>query len=616
MIIIHNKKVIDIIDYFDKKVYNDSNKVVFIGGMKMDRITSSLISQFSTNFELQSLDDETLFEYFCNYCAATNENGLDNVEIEEFSTGQATQGIDGIAVVVNGRFVYSIDDINELIRLNRTIRVKFILVQSKTSESFNNTEMLNFFHFTKIFFSDETDVFTSDEMKNFIELKNCIFDNATRLEKNPELILYYCTVGAWQDDDNLLSTIDESRRQLSTMNLFSNIVYKTSGAEDIQNYYRKTFSELTATFKFEKKVVMYSQNEDEIGYCGVLPFSEFSKIILDDDNALKPVFEDNIRDFLGANTDVNKAIEETIANGDNNSFSQLNNGIMIVTSSSNLSGDIMTIRDYQIVNGCQTSHMLFEHRNEDGGINDLMIPIRIISTKNEDLKNRITKATNNQTAIKKEQLEALSTFQKKLEEYYKTYTEPNEKLYYERRSGQYRNSNNILKSRIITIPIQIKTVTAMFLNNPHGVSGQYGTIAKNVGNRLFKTADKSIIYYTSALSLYRVETLLKNGTIDKKYWRTRYHAMMLLRLVASNEDMPRFNARRMEPYCQNILNILNNEDLCKSYFSCIIDFIVNHTSLDIENRKTFERKDTTDYLISKIEDIKTFVDEQVDQATE
>ena len=115
----------------------------------MDRITSSLINQFSADFELQHLSDPTLFEYFCNYCAATNENGLDNIEIEEFYTGEATQGIDGIAIVVNGRFVYSIDDINELIRLNRTIRVKFILVQSKTSENFDNTQMLNFFHFAK-----------------------------------------------------------------------------------------------------------------------------------------------------------------------------------------------------------------------------------------------------------------------------------------------------------------------------------------------------------------------------------------------------------------------------------------------------------------------------------
>lgn len=271
----------------------------------------------------------------------------------------------------------------------------------------------------------------------------------------------------------------------------------------------------------------------------------------------------------------------------------------------------MSIKDYQIVNGCQTSHMLYEHMNDGQNIDELMIPVRIISTKNEELKNKITKATNNQTAIKKEQLEALSTFQKKLEEYYKTYTEPNEKLYYERRSGQYRNTSNILKSRIITIPLQIKTVAAMFLNNPHGVSGQYGTIAKSVGNKLFKNSDKSIIYYTSALSLYRIETLLKSGAIDKKYWRTRYHALMLLRIVVSGEEMPRFNARKMEQYCQKILDVLNNDELCLKYFSAIVQYIVEETGLDIENRKTFERKDSTDCLIAKSRDICQYVSEKI-----
>jgi hypothetical protein len=38
--------------------------------------------------------------------------------------------------------------------------------------------------------------------------------------------------------------------------------------------------------------------------------------------------------------------------------------------------------------------------------------------------------------------------------------------------------------------------------------------------------------------------------------------------------------------------------------------------LDIENRKTFERKDTTDFLISKIEEIKIFVSEQITQTIE
>lgn len=243
----------------------------------MDRITSSLIRQFSNDYELHLTDDTILFEYFCNFCASTNENGLDNIELEEFTTGNSTQGIDGIAIVVNGRFVYSIDDIDEMIRLNRTIRVKFILVQAKTSEHFDNAEMLNFFHFTKKFFSEDTNVFTTNEMNKFIELKNYIFDNAIKLEKNPELILYHCTTGVWQDDENLISIINNTKTELLSTNLFSNIVFKMSGAEEIQNYYRKTFSELTATFKFEKKVVMYSLSEDEIGYCGVLPFKEFSK---------------------------------------------------------------------------------------------------------------------------------------------------------------------------------------------------------------------------------------------------------------------------------------------------------------------------------------------------
>lgn len=596
------------LDFLDKKRYNIPINLMKVGNVTLDRITNSLMRKFSEEFELGINQETKLFEYFTNYCAASNENGTYNLILEDLTTGNSTQGIDGIAIIINGRFIYSIEDIDELIRLNRTIKVKFVLVQAKTSDNFNNQEMSNFFNFTKFFFDSDGSVFTTQEMQKFIELKNYIFDNAEKLDRNPELIMYYFTTGTWADDPTLTAIIDDCKNTMNNMNLFSKVIIKTCGAEDVQNYYRKTFNELTTTFTFDKKVVMYSLNEDEIGYCGVLPFKEFSKIILDDSGALKPVFEDNIRDFLGGNIDVNQSIEESILSGDVNAFSQLNNGVMIVANSSNLSGDLMTIKDYQIVNGCQTSHMLYEHMTDIEELENLMIPVRIISTKDDNLKNKITRATNNQTAIKKEQLEALSTFQKNLEEYYKTYTNPNETLFYERRSGQYRNVS-ITKSRIVTIPMQIKTVTAMFLNNPHGVSGQYGTIAKNVGNRIFKKADKPIIYYTSSLALYRIETLLKNGSIEKKYWKARYHAIMLLRIISTNEEFPNFNARKMEEYCQRILQILNDENNCLKYFEGIISYIVNETELDLCDRKTFEKKETTDYLLNKIDQIKLYLEE-------
>lgn len=573
----------------------------------MDRITQSMIDSFKNNQSLNMDDASELFEYFVNYCVVNNIYGSDDFDLEEITTGKATQGIDGIAIIVNQKFVNTIEDIDTLIEYNKSISVKFVLIQAKTSSSFDNTEIGNMLTYSKLFFSDDTSMFHTPEMQHFIELKEYIFSKGDKLKKNPELFLFYVTLGTWTEDENLQATISVGKESLRGTNLFSNISFEPCGSEKIQDLYRKTKEKLKSTFKFEKRITMYSINDDEVGYSGVLPFKEFKKLIIDENGATKAVFEDNIRDYLGPNPDVNKNITETIKTGNVNAFSMLNNGITVVTSSIIISGDIATIEDYQIVNGCQTSNVLIENMDSVEGIDELIIPIRIIATKDENLKNDITRATNSQTAIKKDQLEALSTFQKKLEEYYKTYRDE-DALVYERRTGQYRDSN-IPKNRIVTIAMQIKTVAAMFLDEPSGVSGQYGTVAKRVGNKIFKTADKEIIYYVSSLALYKIENLFKTHKIDKKYRRARYHVMMLFRMLVSTEEMPRFNARKMENYCKSILEVLENNTECERIFCGIVAYIASKDGeLDIMDRKCFERKETTDYLKNRLDEIKPFVD--------
>ncbi len=572
----------------------------------MDRITQSMIDSFKNNQSLNIDDASELFEYFVNYCVVNNIYGSNDFDLEEITTGKATQGIDGIAIIVNQKFVNTIEDIDTLIEYNKSISVKFVLIQAKTSSSFDNTEIGNLLTYSKLFFSDDTSMFHTPEMQHFIELKEYIFSKGDKLKKNPELFLFYVTLGTWTEDENLQATISVGKESLRGTNLFSNISFEPCGSEKIQDLYRKTKEKLKSTFKFEKRITMYSINDDEVGYSGALPFKEFKKLIIDENGATKAVFEDNIRDYLGPNPDVNKNITETIKTGNVNAFSMLNNGITVVTSSIIISGDIATIEDYQIVNGCQTSNVLIENMDSVEGIDELIIPIRIIATKDENLKNDITRATNSQTAIKKDQLEALSTFQKKLEEYYKTYRDE-DALVYERRTGQYRDSN-IPKNRIVTIAMQIKTVAAMFLDEPSGVSGQYGTVAKRVGNKIFKTADKEIIYYVSSLALYKIENLFKTHKIDKKYRRSRYHAMMLFRMLVSTEEMPRFNARKMEKYCKSILEVLENNTECERIFCGIVAYIASKDGeLDIMDRKCFERKETTDYLKNHLDEIKTFV---------
>ena len=442
----------------------------------------------------------------------------------------------------------------------------------------------------------------------FIELKNYVFQHGNKFKKNPEVVLCYVTLGTWNDNDkNLKKTVEIGKRLLEETRLFSNIQFLPIGVSEIQDYYRKTKSKLTATFRFEKRVTMYSINENEVGYTGILPYKEFKKLLLDNFGAVKPVFEDNIRDYLGSNEDVNQNIRQTLETGDVNAFSMLNNGITIVASHINIAGDIATIDDYQIVNGCQTCNTLIEYMSNVKSIDDLIIPVRIISTKDETLKSDITRATNSQTAIKKEQLEALSTFQKKLEEYYKTFDDP-ESLVYERRMGQYRGSN-VPKNRIVNIPMQIKTVAAMFLNEPSKVSGRYGTIAKRIGDKIFSKDDKPIIYYVSALALYKLENLFKSGKISKKFRRCRYHAMMLLRMYICGKSVPRFNSKRIEDSCNKLLIALQNDDESERLFHGIVDFIVEHAEqIEISNRKCFERKETTDYLYDKLDALKHYLE--------
>ena len=575
-------------------------KVSLFGGIKMDRITKGFLDEFSSSFGYTALEESLQFEHFANYCALCHETGNVEIDIQEMSTGNSAQGIDGIAIEVNGNIIEGLDDITNLINQNKRLDVKFIFVQAKTSDKFENGDIGNFLTFVECFFSENAkQVFTTDAMQSFIEMKDFIYDNSKYMKAaNPKIDLFYVALGKWDDKDLNLRTVVESHKdKLEQSNLFSEIKFIPCDAQKIQSMYRKSQQQLSATFTFSKNVMMFADDNGDYGYSGVLPFEEYKKIICDENDSLKKVFEDNIRDFLGEKNYVNENIESTILSGENSAFCMLNNGITIVAHSAISVSDKMTIDDYQIVNGCQTSHILYLNRNSEK-IDSLLIPIKIIVTQNEELKNKITKATNSQTSITKEQLEALSSYQKTLEEYYKTFTIADEKLYYERRAGQYRNES-IQKSRIVSIRSQIKNASAMFNEKPHDSAGHYSALMKDIGSRLFVSDDRPSLYYTASLALFRYENLIKTKQIDRKYSKGKYHAIMLLKYLF--DDMPKYhNAKKVDKFCMKIQKVLNDPVKCLDYFTKIINYIDSINGLDISDRKLFERKETTEVLLANL----------------
>lgn len=225
----------------------------------MDHITENFLKEFSKNFGFEKLDTSDQFEYFADYCAITNETNTVDIDLQDMNTGEATQGIDGIAIEINGRYIQHISEIDDIIRYNKSINVTFVLVQAKTSEEFDNALIGNFLNFVKMFFSDDATVFETDEMKNFIELKDYIFSKSSYMKsRNPNVKLYYVSCGTWNENDvTLSSVISQYKNELLDTNLFADVSFVPLGSKDIQNAYRKSTSDIEASFMFERRVLCF-----------------------------------------------------------------------------------------------------------------------------------------------------------------------------------------------------------------------------------------------------------------------------------------------------------------------------------------------------------------------
>jgi hypothetical protein len=400
----------------------------------MDRITKKLLQDFLRGQELEETSEADDFEVFCNYVALSNEYNK-TFDSKSITVGSGSDtGIDGLAIIVNGHLVEDTDEIDDLLTSNGYLDVTYLFVQAKTSSNFDTKEMHAFYFGVTDFFSETPRLPRNSDITKAAEISDYLLEQASDFKENPKCRTYYITTGVVNDDANIAAVVDSAKEDLISYNLFESIELNVLGANELGKLYRKTKDPVSARFSFVNKVTLPEVDGIDESFYGVIPFSEFEKILADGNGNIRSVFDDNVRDFQGSNNVVNTNIQETIKGDSPNLFSVLNNGITIVADSIKTSGNTITIIDYQIVNGCQTSNVLFENRNNPS-ISEIHIPLRLIGTKNEDIKSKITVSTNNQTAIKKEQLSAMSDFQKNLQHYYSA-IEGDGKLYYRRFSRQ------------------------------------------------------------------------------------------------------------------------------------------------------------------------------------
>ncbi|RAZ78630.1 AIPR family protein [Mesorhizobium atlanticum] len=166
------------------------------------------------------------------------------------------------------------------------------------------------------------------------------------------------------------------------------------------------------------------------------------KMITDPNDETKvytPIFDENVRIYQSHLNPINREIIATALSEDRFFFWYLNNGLTITCSSFSYAkgsrGPLVSLQNVQIVNGGQTSNALFEANRQDADkLDDVLVLVRIIEAKADDIGQKVSETTNSQTPIKSRDLRANTAVQRKIEQALRA-----NGLFYERKKDQYRS---------------------------------------------------------------------------------------------------------------------------------------------------------------------------------
>jgi cold shock CspA family protein len=537
-----------------------------------DQILKGYLQNFGNQQGFANIPEPDLFSRFVTYCIISKQLGAPSSLADSDVDGGQDTGLDAIAITINDRLVTSCDDVDYLCK-NGSIEVDFVFVQSKTSPKFDGGDMSNFVFGVRNFFSPTPTVAPNEFIASFKEIKDYIYkDKVMKLHRAPTLRLFYASTGKWTNDEYLNGRIQPDLDALRATSLFTDVRFSALDADKLKTIYRELRQSVEKEVTFEKHTILPKIEKVAEAYLGILPLSEFLKLITDDDGEIqKSLFYDNVRDFQGdnsVNSEIAATLKDPISSGN---FVLLNNGVTVVAKQIRKIGESFRVSDYQIVNGCQTSHVLHLNRHAHGA--SIFVPIKLIVTNDPEVTNQIIKATNRQTAVTLEAFESLRAFHRTLEEFYNSFgTDDKKRLFYERRSKQYSYTDTPQTS-IITLAAQAKSYLGMFLNEPHSTHRYYGEILETNRDRLFLEEHSPFIYYAAGLAISRIEDLFRRGELPHRFKRFRHHLLMLFRLSIGFAEYPPLKGPKADEYAKKLCEVLWDEKAALTKFKECISLI-------------------------------------------
>jgi AIPR protein len=229
----------------------------------------------------------------------------------------------------------------------------------------------------------------------------------------------------------------------------------------------------------------------------------------DGEGIKRHLFDDNLRVFLGVKGGYNSSIIATATSSDSYLFWYLNNGITITCKNFSYNkGHVnpsLALDSFQIVNGAQTSHSLFEaFRAKSENLENVVLMVRVYATERPDIAERVAVATNSQARIQARDLRANASVLKKLELAFKE-----QGYYFERKRNMHSEQSD--DKRIDALKLG-QIILSYDLREPDRAKSESDSIFDNRFETIFH--DKQDVERLAKLfALYRIIENLR----DKYY---------------------------------------------------------------------------------------------------
>jgi cold shock CspA family protein len=542
----------------------------------MEPILKSHFINFKKAFEIDTggaPDKEAkAFEHFVNYVLLSLDYPdaftADTELLDLVGVGGADDTfIDGIGIAINDRLVRSIDEVAEIAEASKKLRVEFVFIQSKMRPRFEISELSNLGTGVRMFFSEGA-LPENSRVSEFRQIKDYIYADEkviSKLRNNPSLCLYYVATGTEPETAHFTAMQSQIKKDLSgSANCyFENVDVKVIGGKTLIRYCRELENNFDVQIEIKDIFPLFVDAKADVkkAYAFTCGAPELLKVLRKEDGLLRrSLFNDNVRDYLGNQGAINSEMENTIVNNPE-MFLLCNNGITVVcTGFEQIRDKLVKIENPQVVNGCQTSSVIFGLR-EHPNINKLQLLVRVISTENHSVSNRIVRGTNRQNQVLEEAFEATLPFhQDTLEPYFAAF-ESDVKLFYERRARQYNNDPLIKKTHIVNLRILTQTFVGMFLDAPHESHRHEAKLleqyAGEAGTRkIFREDHSPLPYYICGLTWYMFEKYLREGRIDRKYKPYKMHLCLIFRYSAGECPPRLIKSKALDSYCETILAML------------------------------------------------------------